>query len=110
MTLDELKTRISEIIHRTDLQVKTQNFIYDAQNKIERRFGITFESIDPIPDKTELLFLYASLVSAYEYLNNGDNAIYYSERFELEADRQNVLAPSSITDNYPDGIYLGMTS
>jgi hypothetical protein len=39
------------------------------------------------------MFLYSALQAAYEHLNNGDNANYYKDAFELEADRQNVLQP-----------------
>lgn len=100
MTLDNLKARIAAILHRLDLTPQMDNFIGDAKLKIERRFGIRFTSIDQIPDQTEMLFLYAGLQSAYEHLNNGENAQYYFDKFELEADRQNVLAPGSVTDPY----------
>lgn len=100
MTLDELKTRIAQILHRTDLGPQLDNFISDAQFKIERRYGIILAAIDPIPPQTESLFLYSALESAYEHLNNGDNAKYYFDKFELEADRQNVLNPGTITDNF----------
>lgn len=100
MTLQDLKDRIAAILHRTDLTSQMDNFVSDAQFKIERRFGIVIPAIDPIPTQTELLFLYAGLESAYEFLNNGDNARYYFDKFELEADRQNVLNPGTITDNY----------
>jgi hypothetical protein len=100
MTLQDLKDRIAAILHRSDLTTQMDDFIGDAQQKIERRFGITLASIDPIPTGTETLFLLSSLQSAYEYLNNGDNAVYYHERFELEADRQNVLNPGTVTDPY----------
>lgn len=100
MTLQELQQRIASILHRSDLTMQLPNFTDDARLKIERRFGIRFTSIDPIPDQTEMLFLYAGLQSAYEHLNNGDNAVYYHDRFELEADRQNVLNPGTVTDIY----------
>ena len=100
MTLQDLKDRIAAILHRNDLTPQMDNFVSDAQFKIERRFGVLLPAIDPIPAQTELLFLYAGLESAYEHLNNGDNARYYFDKFELEADRQNVLNPGTITDNY----------
>jgi hypothetical protein len=100
MTLDDLKARIAVILHRSDLTAQMDNFISDAQLRIERRFGIVLPAIDPIPAQTELLFQYAALTSAYEHLNNGENAQYYFDKFELEADRQNVLNPGTITDNF----------
>jgi len=100
MTLQDLKDRIAAILHRSDLTPQMDNFIADAQQRIERRFGIVLPAIDPIPAGTETLFLTASLQSGYEHLNNGDNAGYYNQRWELEADRQNVLNPGTVTDNY----------
>jgi hypothetical protein len=100
MTLQELKDKIASILHRTDLTASMDGFIQDAQYKIERRFGIVLPAIDPIPTGTELLFQLWALQSAYEFLNNGDNATYYHDRAELEADRQNVLQPGTVTDNY----------
>jgi hypothetical protein len=100
MTLQDLKDRIAAILHRKDLTPQLDNFVVDARYKIERRFGILLPYIEPIPPQTELLFLYAGLESAYEHLNNGDNAKYYFDKFELEADRQNVLNPGTITDNF----------
>jgi hypothetical protein len=100
MTLQELKDRIAAVLHRSDLTAQMDDFIADAQQKIERRFGIVLPSIDPVPVATETMFLYSSLQSAYEHLNNGDNANYYKDAFELEADRQNVLNPGTITDNF----------
>lgn len=100
MTLQDLKDRIASITHRKDLSAQMNDFISDAQLRMQRRFGITFAAIDPVPARTEMMFLYAALQSAYEHLNNGDNAKYYADKFELEADRQNVLDPGTVTDNY----------
>lgn len=98
MTLQDLKDRIAAILHRSDLSSQMDNFIGDAQQKIQRRFGVVLGAIDPIPAGTETLFLTSALQSAYEHLNNGDNAVYYHDRFELEADRQNVTSPGTVTD------------
>lgn len=100
MTLQELKDKLASILHRSDLTSQMDNFISDAQLKIQRRFGVVLAAIDPIPAGTELLFQLWALQSAYEHLNNGDNAKYYHELAELEADRQNVLQPGTETDNY----------
>jgi len=100
MTLQDMKDRIASILHRKDLTAQMDGFISDAQLRMQRRFGIEFAAIDPVPARTELMFLYAALSSAYEHLNNGDNAKYYDNKFELEADRQNVLDPGSGTDRY----------
>lgn len=103
MTLQDLKDRIASVLHRSDLTNSIPNWIADATERINRRFGIALVSpaadTDPLP-APDLLYLYASLASGYEHLNNGDNARYYAERWELEADREVVLNPGGATDNY----------
>ena len=103
MTLADLKARIASVMHRNDMTNNIPNRIADATERINRRFGIALVNpvvdADPLP-APDLLYLYASLVSGYEHLNNGDNARYYAERWELEADREVVLNPGGVTDNY----------
>lgn len=103
MTPADLKTRIAQITHRNDLGPQLNNFIADANERINRRFGVALvvpADGDPLPAGTEQLYLFAAVTSAYEFLNNGDNARYYDQKWELEADRQNVLQPGTVTDNY----------
>lgn len=103
MTPAELKSRVAQTLHRTDLTAQITNFLADAQERINRRFGteLTVPADDvPFPDGTPLLYFYATLQGAYEFLNNGDNARYYAQAWELEGDRQNVLQPGTVTDNY----------
>ncbi len=103
MTPADLKTRIAQITHRNDFGVQLDNFVADANLRINRRFGIALvvpADADPLPDGTYQLYLFAALTAAYEHLNNGDNARYYDQKWELEADRQNVLNPGTVTDNY----------
>jgi hypothetical protein len=103
MTPAELKARIAQIMHRSDLGAQLPNFVNDANERINRRFGTTLTvpaDADPLPTGTDQLYLFAALVAGYEFLNNGDNARYYDEKWELEADRQNILQPGTVTDNY----------
>lgn len=103
MTVTELKARIAQTLHRPDMATQIPNFISDAQERINRRFGVALAvpaDADPLPDGTGLLYFYAAMQGANEFLNNGDNARYYSELWELEADRQNVLNPGTVTDSY----------
>jgi hypothetical protein len=103
MTPADLKTRIAQITHRTDLGAQLDNFVNDANERINRRFGVSLTvpaDADPFAEGIYLLYLFAALAAAYEHLNNGDNAAYYSNKWELEADRQNVLQPGTVTDNY----------
>ena len=103
MTPAELKTRVAQTLHRTDLTDQITNFLADAQERINRRLSValTVPADDvPFPDGTPLLYFYATLQGAYEFLNNGDNARYYAQAWELEADRQNVLSPGTVTDQF----------
>ena len=103
MNISGLKTQIAQILHRTDLSAQMDNFISDASERINRRFGIALPlPVDPdsFAPGVYQLYLFGSLVSAHEFLNNGDNAKYYDDKWELEADRQNVLSPNSVLDPY----------
>lgn len=103
MTPTELKARIADITHKSNLTNQMDNFLADALAKVNERFGVALTQPNnntDYPTGTDLLFLYAALVSAYEYLHNGDAAVYYADKFELWADRINVLNPGSDVDNY----------
>ena len=100
MTFTELAAAIAQNLHRTDLTSVIPQFISNANERINRRFGVALTDSGDIPEGTYLLYYYAALQAANEYLNNGDNARYYADRWELEADRQNVLSPGTVTDNY----------
>jgi hypothetical protein len=100
VTPAELNTKVAGALHRTDLGTTINTFITDANARIQRRFGVTLNIATTIPAGTELLYYYATLQATYEYLNDGDNARYYADRWELECDRQNVLNPGTVTDNY----------
>ena len=100
MTFAELQTKIAQTLHRTDMTSVIPQFIDDANERINRRFGVALTVGTDIPAGTQLLYFYAAMQAANEYLNNGDNARYYAEAWELEGDRQNVLQPGTVTDNY----------
>lgn len=103
MTPAELKTRVAQTLHRSDLTLQINNFVLDAQERINRRFGVALAlpaDNDQLPEGTALIYFYATLQGAHEFLNNGDNARYYAQAWELEADRQNVLSPGTATDQF----------
>ena len=99
MTLNDLITRIEQTTHRTDLASLVPTWAADATERINRRFGVNLVLADPLP-APDLIYFYATMQAAYEYLNNGENAQTYSTKWELECDRQNVLNPGSALDNY----------
>jgi hypothetical protein len=104
MTYDELIARMASIAHRKDLDAQLPNFVADANEKINRRFNLALESPSPAVQTNTvlttwpLLYLYSGMQSLYEHLNNGDNASYYRQAWEQEADRQNITLSSTDTD------------
>lgn len=105
MNLSELNTRIQRTAHRTFAVADLANFVLDSTERINRRLNL--QLVNPVvgTDTNEvltdypLLYIYAALCSAYQHLNNGDNAIYYDGLWETECDRQNVTQAAS-TDVY----------
>ena len=113
MTYDELITLIPQITHRSDLTPQLQNFINAANEKIETRITAQLQpptaGIEPnsIFLDQPSLYLYGSLVSAYEFINEIDMAVYYSQRFEalLEQFYINSTAGASNTPVMGDYLY-----
>ena len=106
MIFSDLSTRIAAILHRTDLAPQMVNFAADATDKINTRFTLSLTApVAPADTNTvltdsPLLYLYASLESAYEFLNNGENAVYYADKFAALAAEQNITGGKSSTDPY----------
>lgn len=104
MTYSELKSRLAQISHRNDLEPQMASFVDMAKERINRRFGLSLATLSGDADTNEvlslwpILYLYASLQALYEFLNNGDNATYYKDLWEQEADRQNITGASTATD------------
>lgn len=106
MNYGELKTRLAQIAHRSDLSSQMENFTQDATEKINRRFGLALAPLVEDSDANDviknwpLLYLYAALQSLNEFVNNGDNATYFGTLWENEANRQNITGASSATDGW----------
>ena len=106
MNYGQLKQRLSATAHRTDLALSLPFFVEDARLKINARYGIKLAAFvndsdtNGVLTNNTLLYLYASLQSLYEFLNDGDNARYYSGLWDIEAANQNINAASSDTDPY----------
>ena len=108
MTMDynELIARMAAISHRSDLTGQMQNFVNDANEKINRRFGLVL--VAPSPSATTndvltsfpLLYLYSGLNSLYDYLDNTGTAQYYDAKFNQECNQQNVTSPATVTDRW----------
>jgi hypothetical protein len=112
MTYLELKNRIAGILHRSDLATQLPLFIEDARERINRRFGLT---LVPLTQDTEtnavltdfpLLYVYAACQSGFEYLNNGDNAVYMADSWQRECAGQNITNPYTAADNYTEAPYI----
>jgi hypothetical protein len=104
MNYTELIERMASLSHRNDLGSQMPFFVSDANEKINRRFNLGLESPSPtvvtnaVLTTWPLLYLYSAMQSLYEHLNNGDNATYYRNAWEQEADRQNITLYSPETD------------
>ena len=109
MIYSELKTMLASLSHRSDLSARMGMYSGNATECINRRFGLALAPLvadgDTNPVLTECLFLYifAAMQALNEDLNNGENAIYYSNRFNQEADNQNIngVAFTSTGGNAP---------
>ncbi len=98
---------VDRIIRQLDearLADQVSKFIDDATYRINSRFGLNLASPASSGDTNAvltwhpLLYVYACLVSAFEYLNNGENAIYMDNKWETEADRVIINNPTSAID------------
>ena len=109
MNLGELSTRVAQITHRSDLAPQATNFADDATKKINRRLGLELEPLVDPTDTNEiltnypLLYLYAALVSAFEYIHEGDAARMYNDRWLEEIDYQYITAPGTTEPIYMKG-------
>jgi hypothetical protein len=99
---ETLKAQIAQITHREDLEAQMDNFIGAANELIAVRLGITLEA--PNADTQQYndiflnypsLYLYASLISAYEFINEIDMADHYVARYENEITRYYITAGGS---------------
>jgi hypothetical protein len=102
ITIADLKTRIAQVMHRTDLTAQMDNFVADAFERVNRRFGTAFikgADTETLPAAT-LLFLWPAMQSANEFIRDSDAAMWAAEQFDLEAGRQNVTGATSATDQF----------
>lgn len=110
----ELKNRLTAISHRPDLASELPYFISDCNNRLNVRFSMANPELTADTDTNEILtsfpqlYITGSLQALYEFLNNGDNAIYYNQRFNEECDRANTSGYStSATDpSYGQPLYI----
>ena len=102
MTPAEMKVRIAQVMHRNDLSAQMVNFLNDATERINRKFGVALvlpADDQPLP-APDTLYLYAALQSGYEFTNNGENAVFASQRFEQECRAQFMTGNGSGTDQF----------
>lgn len=104
MTLFDLTTRAAAIAHRKDLGPQLNNFVYDATEAINVRFGLSLDHLINPGDSNEVLegfprlYLMGTLKSLYEFLSNTEKASYYSMEFEKELSQMNITAETETTD------------
>jgi len=101
-TATDIKNRIAQVMHRTDLGTQLDNFLNDALERINRDFGVSLvlpPTGQPLP-ASDLLFLYAGLQAGYEYTNDGDNAIYAAKRYQEEVSWEGMTNTGKPTDQF----------
>lgn len=104
MNYTELQARVLGIAHRGDLVAQMEGFASDANEKINRRFSLalvapsTTNATNEVLTSYPLLYVYAALTSLYDYLDNTDDADRYQEKWNIEADAQNVSQSGAVTD------------
>ena len=104
MDFGQLKGNISSISHRPDLATSMPLFVDTAREKINRRFRLALVSFTTDTDtnavltECPLIYIYASLQALHEFINNGDNAIYYKSLWDDECSLQNISGGFASTD------------
>ena len=108
MNYGELRAFVASYLHRTDLGTEVDGFIDQARTRINRRFCTDLASFNIDTDTNDVLtespelYQYAALAEGYGFLHNGDAMTTYNQRWETEADRQNITDPGGATDPYKD--------
>ena len=99
----QLVAQIAQITHRDDLTPQMPNFVGAANELINVRLSLSNEVPTTANDANEILagypnlYLYASLISAYEFTNEIDMAQHYIARYENEVERYFITAAGGIS-------------
>ena len=111
MDYTSLTANLAQIAHRSDLTAQMPGFVAAATEKINRRFNLVLVSPAAGTDTNDvltqfpLLYVYAALVSLYEFLDNTGSAQYYAAQFNDQADLQNITQVDTVTDPWTvDGV------
>ena len=99
----QLVAQIAQITHRDDLKPQMPNFVGAANELINVRLSLSNEVPTAANNANEILasypnlYLYASLISAYEFTNEIDMAQHYIARYENEVERYFITAAGGIS-------------
>ena len=99
----QLVAQIAQITHRDDLTSQMPNFVGAANELINVRLSLSNEVPTAANTANEILagypnlYLYASLISAYEFTNEIDMAQHYIARYENEIERYFITAAGGIS-------------
>ena len=99
----QLVAQIAQITHRDDLTPQMPNFVGAANELINVRLSLSNEVPTAANTANEILagypnlYLYASLISAYEFTNEIDMAQHYIARYENEVERYFITAAGGIS-------------
>ena len=97
MNNGELKTKLLNWSHRSDLASEVQGFINGATERINQRFGTKYnamsadaDSNQTLADHGETLYFYAAARELNVYIQDMDTAARFDELFDKEASRMNI--------------------
>ena len=99
----QLVAQIAQITHRDDLSPQMANFIGAANELINVRLSLNNEVPTEANTANDILvgyynlYLYASLISAYEFINEIDMAQHYIGRYENEVERYFITAAGGLS-------------
>ena len=99
----QLVAQIAQITHRDDLSPQMANFIGAANELINVRLSLNNEVPTAANTANDILinyynlYLYAALISAYEFINEIDMAQHYIGRYENEIERYFITAAGGLS-------------
>ena len=99
----QLVAQIAQITHRDDLSPQMDNFIGAANELINVRLSLNNEVPTAANTANDILvgyynlYLYAALISAYEFINEIDMAQHYIGRYENEIERYFITAAGGLS-------------
>lgn len=115
MDYGTLQNRVASWLHRSDLSGEIPDFIDQARQRINRRFGTEYPQLVNTTDTNASLtehgdmWLFASLVEGYTFLHNGAAAEAFDGRYGAAANQINITSKQA-DGPHSFGFYTGEAS